>query len=75
MGFYLYTSAPSEPRQEADTPARTGNSLSITRSDPSPRDLFVRVVNNAPDTRAGISTGMLRAGAAWSGTALIPTQS
>jgi hypothetical protein len=52
VDFFVYTGDASQPRQETDTPTRANNSLSLTWSDPSPRDLFVRVVNNATDTSA-----------------------
>jgi hypothetical protein len=52
VDFSVYTGDASTPRQEADTPTRTDNSLSLIWHDASPRDVYLRVVNNSPDTSA-----------------------
>ncbi len=44
--FFVYSGPPDSPRQEPSTPTRTNNSLALDVSDPSPRDLFIQVVNN-----------------------------
>ncbi len=46
MDLAEYTGSADNPRQESVTPTHSGSTLSITFSDPTSRDLFVKVINN-----------------------------
>jgi hypothetical protein len=49
--IFLHTGTPQNPRRESDTATRSGNTLTITFSDPSARDVFIEVQNGHSDRR------------------------